>query len=73
MSENDPAVDLREKMISLTYACPKGEYVPTCPFGILRGLSHPSRKELLARLNQGELLKLFELSTDCRCPADPRQ
>ena len=73
MNENDPAARLREKILSLTYDCPKAQYVSGCPFGILGGLSHATRKVALDRMSYGELERLFELTVDCACPADPRK
>ncbi len=72
MNNADPEAELREKILALTYACPRGEYLASCPFQRLRGLSHDSRRTTLARLNREELLRLFELVPACNCPMDPR-
>jgi hypothetical protein len=65
-------VALREKMLSLTLACPRGKHLAKCPFLRLSGLSYDSRKTLLAQMGREALLTLFDLAV-CRCPADPRR
>lgn len=72
MSEKKSADELRDKIIGLTYQCPRGEYTPDCAFGILKGLSHESRRSTLEPLSYAELVRLFDLVSSCRCPVDPR-
>lgn len=63
---------LRAVLLSLTYQCPLGSYVADCPFQIMKGLSHQSRQDYLARMDQDTLLDLFDMPAKCHCPADPR-
>lgn len=63
---------LRAVLLSLTYQCPRGTYTADCPFQILKGLTHQSRQDYLARMDDPSLLALFEMPLSCRCPADPR-
>lgn len=72
MSPTCPEPELREKVLTLTYLCPRGKYVADCPFCALGGLSHESRKKLLARMSAEQLLQLFDLPGECKCPDDPR-
>ncbi len=72
MSEEEPLNVLREQILGLTYKCPKGAYTGDCPFGILRGLSHESRRSTLAQMDRENLLNLFDLPLTCACLADPR-
>lgn len=71
MKSDDPTIALREKLLALTYSCPKGQYAPRCPFAMLSGLSHDSRKCVLDGMSHDRLLHLFELVPTCACPADP--
>lgn len=72
MNPNDSDSVLSEKLLGLTYACPKGRYEAQCPFILLAGLSHSSREAVLKRMSRDELIGLFDLVPACRCPADPR-
>lgn len=71
MKSDDPTVALREKLLALTYSCPKGRYASRCPFAMLSGLSHDSRKTVLDGMSHDRLLDLFKLVPTCACPADP--
>jgi hypothetical protein len=73
MDQHDATADLREKILGLTYVCPKGEYTTDCPFAVLKGLSRDSRITLLAQMDRGRLLGLFDLPSSCACLADPRK
>ena len=73
MNEKDPTSELREKLLSLTYRCPKGNYTPRCPFSMLNGLSDTSRRVVFARMSYTEMSTLFDLLPECACPADPRR
>lgn len=72
MKTDDPSSALREKLLVLTYECPKGRHTPQCPFGVLAGLSHESRKSVIDRMSAADLVHLFDLVSTCSCPADPR-
>jgi hypothetical protein len=71
MENDDPTLALKAELLALTYRCPKGQYAPHCPFALLAGLSHPSRKSVLDRMDRDALLGLFDLVPCCSCPADP--
>ena len=66
-----PTATLREVIEGLTYECPKHEYVKSCPFCKLAGLTPASRTTWLATLSRKQLLALFDLTHECGCPADP--
>ena len=72
MNVEEPIADLREKLLALTYACPKAKYTPDCPFCVCGGLRYDSRRVGGLRLNHEQLLQLFDLPAGCACPADPR-
>lgn len=72
MSAPDPADELRDKILALTYKCPRGEYTPACPFSMLKGLSHESRRNTLSPLGYPDMVRLFDLAHNCQCPEDPR-
>lgn len=63
---------LRERLMSVTYRCPKEGYVSNCPFRIIAGLSHESRRALFEGLDETRVLKLLDLAQPCVCPIDPR-
>lgn len=71
MRPDAPTCSLRERIVALTYQCPKGAYVPRCPFATLKGLSDLSRRSILGNLNYTTLAGLFDLAPTCSCPADP--
>jgi hypothetical protein len=73
MDNHDTTADLREKILELTYVCPKGEYTGDCPFVMLKGLSPDSRVTLLAQMDRERLIGLFNLPSSCACLADPRK
>lgn len=72
MKNSDPTAELREKIASLTLFCPKGISVDDCPFQMLNELCNGTKKDTLNRMDYAALLKLFDFSSSCRCPADPR-
>ena len=72
MTEGETLEALREKILALTYKCPKGAYAADCPFAIIKGLSHQSRRSTLGQMGREDLLRLFGLPTACACPEDPR-
>ncbi len=65
--------ELRAKIISISSACPKGHYAIDCPFRMLRALSHGSQMSTLMQMDFGAMLKLFDYSSTCVCPVDPRK
>ena len=73
MNKNKFTAELREKLQPLTDVCPKGNYTADCPFGLLGGMNHDTRNSVFERMNHDELLRLFDLPSDCDCPADPRK
>lgn len=72
MNNNDLAAGLRETIVSLTHSCPKGLIVDDCPFRMLSGLCHGTKMDTLRQMDHAALLTLFDCSSSCRCPADPR-
>ena len=72
MKNSDPTADLRERIYSLTLFCPKGLNVDDCPFRMLNALCNGTKKDVLAHMDYIALVKLFDYSNTCRCPADPR-
>jgi hypothetical protein len=72
MTEDEALEALREKILALTYKCPKETYAADCPFAIIKGLSHQSRRSTLGHMSREDLLKLFDLPGACACPEDPR-
>ena len=72
MNHSDPAADLREKILSLTRCCPKGIDVDDCPFRMLNEFCRGTKMNTLRQMDYAALLKLFDYSSSCRCPADPR-
>jgi hypothetical protein len=73
MKNSDPTAELREKIVSLTLSCPKGLNVDDCPFRLLNELCSGTKNDTLGRMNHDALLKLFDFSINCSCPADPRK
>lgn len=72
MKNSDPAADLREKIYSLTLFCPKGLNVDDCPFRMLSALCNGTKKDTLRQMDYATLVRLFDYSSSCICPADPR-
>jgi hypothetical protein len=72
MKNNDPTGELRERITLLTLHCPKELTVDDCPFRMLNELCYGTKKDVLARMDYAALLKLFDYSSTCHCPADPR-
>lgn len=72
MKNSDPTAELREKIGFLTLFCPKGLYVDDCPFQMLNALCSGTKNDTLKQMDHDALLKLFDYSSTCRCPADPR-
>jgi hypothetical protein len=72
MNNNDPAAELREKIVSLTQSCPKGLNVDDCPFRMLNEFCRGTKMDTLRQMDYAALLKLFDYSSSCSCPADPR-
>ena len=72
MNSNDPTAELRGKIVSLTLACPKGLITTDCPFRMLNELCNGTKMDTLRRMDYPALLKLFDYSSSCVCPADPR-
>jgi hypothetical protein len=72
MKNSDPTADLREKIDSLTLFCPKGIDVDDCPFRMLNEFCRGTKQDTLRQMDHAALLKLFDYSSSCRCPADPR-
>lgn len=73
MADAPRSTELRERVFALTYACPKLTYEARCPFGMLRGLSFESRRDMVGQMDDAALLQLFDLVPECRCSADPRR
>lgn len=73
MKNSDLTAELREKIVSLTLYCPKGLNVDDCPFRMLNALCNGTKHDTLRQMDYDALLKLFDYSSSCRCPADPRQ
>ena len=72
MMNSDPTAELREKIYSLTLFCPKGLNVDDCPFRMLNALCNGTKQDTLRHMDHAALLKLFDFSASCDCPADPR-
>jgi len=72
MMNSDPTAELREKIYSLTLFCPKGLNVDDCPFRMLNTLCNGTKQDTLRQMDHATLLKLFDYSSSCVCPADPR-
>ena len=64
---------LRNKLLALSYRCPKGHYTANCPFPKLAGLTHATRESTLRRLGEPELRRSCDLVPECAGPAEPRQ
>ena len=73
MNQSDPTAELRGKIVALTLACPKGLNVTDCPFRMLNELCHGTKMDTLRQMDYGALLTLFDYSSSCICPVDPRQ
>ncbi|HVS54148.1 MAG TPA: hypothetical protein VHD62_17465 [Opitutaceae bacterium] len=66
------AGDIKKTIRGLVYRCPLGTPVQGCPFTLLGLLSYESREAVLRRMTTDECVRLFELTPNCQCPADPR-
>ena len=73
MNHSDPTAELRERILSLTQCCPKGLIVDDCPFRMLNEHCRGTKTDTLKQMDYAALLKLFDFSTTCVCPADPRR
>ena len=58
--------------MALTLYCPKGLNVDDCPFRMLNEFCRGTKEDTLKQMDYFALLKLFDFSTSCICPADPR-
>jgi len=73
MNPRDLAAELREQILSLTQYCPQALRVDDCPFRLLNGLCWGTKVDTLQQMDYAALLSLFDFSTSCACPADPRR
>ena len=73
MNNSESTAELRAKIAALTLACPKGTYEVDCPFRMFHGLCDGTKKNTLGQMDHAALMKLFDFSSNCVCPADPRK
>ena len=73
MTNSDRTAALRDKIVALTLTCPEGTIVDDCPFRMLQELCRGTKMNTLRQMDYDALLKLFDYSSRCRCPADPRR
>jgi len=68
-----PAPEIKKTVRGLVYRCPLENPVATCPFTMLGLLSYESRESMLRAMSNEDCARLFDLTSPCQCPADPRR
>jgi hypothetical protein len=65
-SPDEPVEVLRQRIFDFTVKCPFAMNHWGCPFRLLSGLGHESRRNLIHSFTKQQCLDLFEMERICR-------